>query len=69
MSELPKPGEVWGVPDKPAHWLFCVDVMPDGSEIRWNTFTGYMSCPMSPESFEKQVAESGFVRIFPKDTP
>lgn len=63
MSELPKPGEVWGVPDKPETWRLVGNIDATEKTIDYETFSG--------SDTEWRFAEhwpTNYVRIFPANT-
>lgn len=62
MSELPKPGEVWGVPDKPETWNFIVNVEGDTLKRCLFGISGGLTTLITN-------LPSYYVRIFPRDTP
>lgn len=62
MSDLPKPGEVWGVPDKPTTWMLITGESDKFIHVEFfgDADEGFYS----PDEWHESN-----VRIIPKETP
>lgn len=62
QRDLPKPREVWGVPDQPETWR-RVDLVIDGNMVYYDTWAGWNRDGM--KAWLDWIAESVAVRIYP----